>query len=116
MNGNFPCGIHRDLNIFRFGLERLLNIYERVIADRGYTCFKSLQKGSRIDKLESDVEDISARDKTMNKRLKQFKILSQIFRHDLKLNRYCFKVVAALTQLSIQTARLCSNCEVILVF
>ncbi|OQR90516.1 hypothetical protein THRCLA_09312 [Thraustotheca clavata] len=47
-------------------------------------------------------KEIMARHETCNRRLKQFKILSSTFRHDLHLHPICFHAVANCTQLMIE--------------
>jgi hypothetical protein len=44
---------------------------------------------------------VRRRQETVNKRLKQFKVLDDIFHHDVEFHGACFRACAVLTQLSI---------------
>lgn len=44
-----------------------------------------------------------ARHDTANRRLKVFKIVSGVFRHDLALHSFCFRAVPNVVQLTLQT-------------
>ena len=105
VNGPFPCGKWPDLKIFREnGLKDALEPGEMVEADNGY---RGEPKHIRIkddyhSKMErKEKERIRARHETVNRRFKQFKILHDVFRHNLKLHRHVFRAVVVLTQIEI---------------
>lgn len=107
INGPFPCGDYSDTTIFRLGLAKYLDIGERVEADKGYRADDpSLAKTPDSlwsDPLLSDMQaGVRARHETVNKRLKQFNILKQEYRHDLLDHGTVFRAVAVITQLSLQ--------------
>jgi hypothetical protein len=47
-------------------------------------------------------KQVMARHETVNKRLKQFSVLKQEFRHDLAFHATCFYAIANITQISIR--------------
>jgi hypothetical protein len=106
--GPFPCGDWPDIVIFRFALKQMLDEFERVEADDGYVGEDPLH----VKAASSAVHDQDAkmryvrgrvrmRQETVNKRLKQFNVLKDIFRHDVEFHGACFRACAVLTQLSI---------------
>ena len=42
-----------------------------------------------------------SRHETVNKRMKQFNVLKNCFRHDIEKHGYCFDAIAVITQLAI---------------
>ena len=64
---------------------------EMTVADEGYNDQNYFIHDKRI----------MARHETVNRRMKQFGVLSQKFRHDRGLHPQCFHAVANLTQLMI---------------
>ena len=73
-----------------------------MIADSGYQderCQTPTGSISATEKLHSTVR---ARQETVNKRLKQFFVLSHRFRHNIALHSSCFHAVRNLTQLMIK--------------
>jgi hypothetical protein len=108
LNGPFPCGQMNDMQIFRdFGMKDALEEGERVEADDGYAALDPEYVKTRSSPLHSiemrDVRNsIRARHETVNKRLKQWGVLREVFRHDSSKHSMCFRAVAVLTQLSIE--------------
>lgn len=107
--GPFPCGDWPDVSIFRFALKQLLEEHERVEADDGYVGEDPANvkvPGSVVhnhDEKQLAVRShVRLRHETANKRLKQFKCLKVVFRHDLDFHGDCFKACAVLTQLAIE--------------
>lgn len=105
INGPFPCGAYPDINIFHLGLKQLLlRSKEKAQADLGYrgeprTIILPNEFDFRlIRKLKADVQ---ARHETVNRRLKQFNALGQVFRHDLSKHKAVFDACAVLTQIGI---------------
>jgi len=100
--GPFPCGGFNDLSIFRSKLKGMILPGERIIADRGYkdeVCDYVSQDMVYQDKFYSTVR---ARHEAVNRRIKQFNVVSQRFRHKLSLHFLCFQAAANLTQLMIE--------------
>lgn len=104
--GPFPCGEYPDINIFRLGLKHILPFgKERVEADDGYRDYEYIDGprehgggGEAQLKLKSRVR---GRHETVNRRFKQWGVLCQRYRHDLKKHGYIFKAIATITQLEI---------------
>lgn len=106
--GPFPCGRMNDLMIFREGgLKDALERGERVEADDGYAALDPQfvrSKSGAFHPEETKIirNRIMARQETANKRLTQWNVLAQIFRHDLSKHSICFRAVANITQLAIE--------------
>jgi DDE superfamily endonuclease len=105
IQGPFPCGWFPDITIFRNHLIHQLLPGERVEADKGYRGeplyvsdpgdFTSLAK--KAAKAEA-----RARHETINRRLKQWSCLKQVYRHDLEKHSVVLRAVAVLVQLNIK--------------
>ena len=105
--GPFPCGDWPDVTIFRFALKQLLDENERVEADDGYVGEDPLHVKAPASMVHDEKRRIMrsrvrSRHETVNKRLKQFKCLETVFRHDVQLHGMCFRACAVLTQLEIE--------------
>lgn len=74
-NGPFRCGEYSDLKIFREGLKRRLEIHEFVIADNGYHDERCITPPHANHLLRKILSEIRARHETVNRRMKQFKVL-----------------------------------------
>lgn len=100
INGPFMCGLWPDINIFRVGLKGRLAANELVVADKGYRgdpkCKTPYHYISETDRRAS--KKALARHETVNKRLKQFNVLKQQFRHPLHKHKDCFYACAVTTQ------------------
>lgn len=99
-HGGFPCGAYPDLKLAKELFVEFLDEGERVMADRGYNdrqffILPDLQNSSR-HKL------IMGRHETVNKRIKQFQVLNQKFRHEKSLHGKCFHAVVNITQIIIK--------------
>lgn len=104
INGPYACGMWNDQRIFNHGLRYWLDEGERVEADNGYRGPQIVRPGDYATKEEKRAKDLArARHETVNRRFKQFAILSQPFRHPLKKHKMVFRAVAAITQLQIET-------------
>lgn len=107
LNGPFEPGIWNDISIFRSALLGELEEGERVEADDGYSgeaprhvkCPCSIAQRDDTDEMQSIVR---RRHETVNKRFKQFGVLKQLYRHDIRDHGDKFRCVAIVTQLSIQ--------------
>ena len=107
LNGPFACGEWPDINIFRNSLQSFLDDGERVEADNGYRgsgpwyvkCPANVGNPAENLKMQGRVR---SRHETVNGRFKNFAILEDRYRHDLKTHGCVFCAVAVLTQLSIE--------------
>ena len=105
LHGPFPCGMKNDLQVFRHALVNFLEENERVECDKGY---RGEPRNARIPNA-SDSDDVASirhrvgqRHETINKRLKQFKCLKNIWRHSLMLQSAATRAVVVITQLGIE--------------
>ena len=108
--GPFPCGDWPDISIFRFAVKHLLDPDERVEADDGYVGEDPVNTkvpGSVVhfhDEKQLLVRSrVRRRHETVNKRIKQFKCMATVFRHELTFHGDCFRACAVLTQLEIES-------------
>lgn len=96
IHGGFPCGEWPDLKIAK---ETYIHFAakEITLADKGYRLKKYFkQPSSRIEKR------ILARHETLNGRIKEFAILSQRFRNNVKKHPLVFYAVVNVIQTSIE--------------
>ena len=108
-HGPFEAGMWNDNMIFQSALAHMLEEGERVEADAGYKhSAPRYVKCPKIVTSETDPEKIRlqgrvrTRHETVNKRLKQFKVLKKPFRGTLIQHQKCFAAVVALTQLCFE--------------
>ncbi len=113
INGGVPCGRFPDLTLARLNFTTMLLPNERVAADKGYKDDLFMLPISRpMNRGEKDFNTwhrkILARHETVNVRLKQFRVLKQVFTHGstteerIRLHIKCFTAVANLTQLMLR--------------
>lgn len=98
--GSYPCGDYPDLKLSKELFVDFLEANERAVADKGYndkTYFLLPRDGS-----SKRHKFIMSRHETINKRIKQFNVLSEAYRHNLLSHNLCFHAVVNLTQLSIK--------------
>ncbi|KAL7526661.1 hypothetical protein ACHAWF_007363 [Thalassiosira exigua] len=108
LHGPFPPGLWNDNMIFQDALVSDLEEGERVEADDGYKhsapehvrCPGCIANAVEREEMQRRVR---ARHETCNKRLKQWGVLKQIYRHDVGDHGEVFRACAVLTQLSIQS-------------
>lgn len=105
--GPFKCGQFNDLMIFRMGLKKELGRGEKVIADGIYGAEAPLKvraPGTIFSKPQNQAMEkrVRARHEHCNRRMKQWAILRQEFRHDLTHHESVFCAIAVMTQLCIQ--------------
>ena len=86
--GPVPCGESNDLNVARSEIQQRLEVGESYIADRGY---RDGQLFGVMPTGEYSTQQLTqgharAWHKTINGRLKKWKILSTKFRHNLELH------------------------------
>lgn len=101
--GGYPCGAYPDLTLAREAYIHSVRPGERTMADNGYKdkLFFILpnEENRTLHKL------IMSRHETVNKRLRQFKILKHDFRHELEKHPLVFHAVANLTQLTLKNGQ-----------
>ena len=101
-NGPYACGANPDVTIFRSDLKTKLHTNEFVVTDSGYGDEKCITPPGSNHSDHKVLAEIRARHEIMNKRLKQFFILSHRFRHALEQHVDCFHAVCNLTQLNLE--------------
>ena len=103
-NGPFP-GSTNDLTIFRNSLKKKLSPGEKVIADNGYRDYKARLKGEESKQEDYDWRkahrEIRARQEIINRRIKQYRCMSEIFRHGEGKHAKMFQAVIVITQMNI---------------
>ena len=111
-NGPFPCS-KNDLQIARSWLIYELDQGEKYLADGGYRDggqFSETPNG--LNNPDQKMKALArARHETVNRRFKQFGILSQRFRHSLNKHGAVFMAVANITQLAIMVDQPLFNIE-----
>lgn len=99
------CGSvpHDNKTIFRQGLAHLIPKGYIVIADKGYAAGPMLSIISEFDSEEVVFfkKRALSRHETANKRLKDFAVLSSVFRHGTDFHCFCFDSVATICQYNI---------------
>ena len=106
LNGGFPCGANPDLEIFRSSLMTYLEEFERVEADDGYIgeaplkvrCPKCIT--TPLERKEM-MAVVRMRHETVNRRIKQWRCMKDVFRHGIDFHSTCFSAVAVMTQIAI---------------
>ncbi len=107
IHGPYPCGSWPDIKIFRDCLRTYLDENERVEADDGYCgdapryCKTPTDFCSIAEDVDKYRNRLRARHETVNKRLKDFDILVQTYRHDVENHSHVFRAVAVLVQLGL---------------
>jgi hypothetical protein len=106
IQGPYPAVAWPDIKIFTFCLAHFLEPYKRVKAN---DCYRG-----HVDKVKCPKNDVNpvenlkmqghvrARHKMLNGRLKNWGILSQVFRHDIWCHGDVFPACAVITQLTIK--------------
>lgn len=99
MHGGKPCGQFPDLKLAREQFIHVLDLGERAIADRGYrdrTFFITPEYYPNYP----NIKTILARHETVNCRLKQWKCLSNRFRHPLHRHPKCLHAIVNILQIT----------------
>lgn len=104
-NGPFMPGVNQDISIFRYKMKNMLEPEEKVVADKGYRGdLKVLTPLDARDLLHKRAMSLArVRHETVNRRFKQWSILSQRYRHSLNQHSMVFRSILVLTQLSFNT-------------
>ena len=107
--GPYLPGVHNDIAIFRLpGIKDEMETKEKVEADDRYIgdhpgfvlCPKGYARRLDQDRLKGRVR---MRHEHINKRMKNFACLVNRFRHGVMKHSACFRAVAVMTQLSMET-------------
>ena len=115
LNGPYECGNWPDINIFRNSLKSHLEDGERVEADDGYVgeapdyikCPASFANPQETLFMQQRVRN---RQETINKRMKNWGILKQVYRHQFICHAEVFRAVAVVTQISIKRGEPLFSC------
>jgi hypothetical protein len=106
IQGPYPAGNYTDIKIFNTVLRNFLEPGERVEADEGYHGHPDKIKcpGNDANPAENRAMQgrVRARHEMLNGRLKNWGILSQVFRHHIMMHGDVFRACAVVTQLTIQ--------------
>ncbi|XP_045034955.1 uncharacterized protein LOC116930552 [Daphnia magna] len=96
-HGGYPCGEWPDLRLARDAFIHHLGIGEKALADKGYrdNNYFLNPNGNQMKK------KILERHETVNKRVKQFYSMKNVFRHVLTLHPSFFRAIVNLTQIMI---------------
>lgn len=103
-HGPFPCGRMPDIRIYRLSLKNMLGPGEKVVADRGYDGDPTAVTPNSItsSSVQRGMSIARARQETVNRRFKQFKILQETYRHSREKHGDVFATIVCLTQLEIE--------------
>ena len=105
INGPFRCGMP-DITVSRQAILYALSEGERVEADLGYRGEQlKINTPNEFGKEDLEVMKSIARSRheTVNGRMKVFGVLAQRYRHDIQDHSRCFRAVAVIVQLNIET-------------
>lgn len=99
-HGGYACGEYPDLKLARDAYTLSVNPGEMTLADKGYRDSNFFLLPTQINGLQH--KQIMSRHETVNKRVRQFKILQETFRHLLEKHPTVFHAVVNITQLIIE--------------
>ena len=102
--GGFRAGEMNDLQLARSGICDVLPIGERVIGDKIYTDndrFIHLPRDGEHE-FSRTIRILLARHETVNKRIKDFKCMRELWRHGWEKHIIAFNAVTNLVQLQIE--------------
>ena len=108
---NQDSTLYNDLDIFWASLATHLDQFERVEANDGYVgeaplrvkcpaCVTTQQEKHNM------MKRVWVQQETINRRFKQWQILKQVFRHDIRVHRDVFAAISVITQLVIENGEL----------
>jgi hypothetical protein len=106
IQGPYLTGKYNDIAIFKKVLRHFLDPGEQVKADKGYVGHLDKIKypqnvGNTAEKWAMQGR-VRVRHKTLNWRLKNWGILSQVYRHNIMWHGNVFRACAVVTQLTIE--------------
>lgn len=104
-HGGLPCGEWSDLRLSRNAYINMVQEEEYTIADKGYNDTQYFLFPTKDNTRTRKIRTILARHETINRRIKQFRVMGCRFRHQLHLHPRCFHAVINLIEITIE------NCE-----
>ena len=116
VNGPFACGLYNDWTIFnQFGLKDALDLNERVEADDGYRGgdpeYCKTPSGVFHDcERRAARRRVMGRQETVNRKFKEWQILNNVFRHDIKKHSMVFRAIIVITQVRINNGEKLYSC------
>jgi len=118
INGPFACGLYNDWKIFNeFGLRQQLENNERVEADNGYRAGDPEYCKTPYGPLHDQRKErqgvrrrVMGRQEAINKYMKDWKVLKEIFRHDMKKHSNVLHAVAVICQVKIDNRQPLYSC------
>lgn len=103
VNGPFSCGSWPDLRIARNDIIYMLDQGEMILADGGYAddnqFFVIPDNGARGTVVERMKSKARARHETINRRFKQWNVLSRVFRNSVEKHGTVFMAVVNITHM-----------------
>jgi len=115
IQGPYPAGKYTGIKIFNKVLRNFLEPGERVEADDGYRGHPNKIKcpGNDTNPAENRAMQgrVRARHETLNGWLKNWGVLSQVYRHDIMRHGDVFRACAVVTQLTIENGEPLSEVE-----
>ncbi len=111
--------VYNDLEIFRSSLASHLDPFERVEADDGYLGEAPLRVKCPAcitvpAEKQQMMKRVRSRQETINKRFKQWQILKQVYRHDIRVHRDVFAAIAVISQ-QFKTGKLCLVLNIVMI-
>jgi hypothetical protein len=115
INGPYECGVWNDVSIFRNSLLSHLAANERVEADDGYVgehpryikCPRGIGNPRSTQFMQQRVRN---RQESINERFKNWTSMKTVWRHDMALHGDAFRVIAIVSQLSINNGEKLFEC------
>ena len=99
VHGGFPCREWSDLKIAQDVILHYLDDGEKLLADGGYRGDERIITPDGLNNSVSRIRSVCrARHENINARLKNFNVLSDTYRHNLKKHPMCFHAVANIVQ------------------
>lgn len=99
-HGGYPCGEYPDLKLAREAYVLSTQPLELTLADKGYNDKNHFLLPTAQN--SASHKRIMARHETVNKRIKQFRVLKDTFRNSLEKHPMVFHAVVNLTELMIE--------------
>ncbi len=115
IQGPYPAGKYTDIKFFNKVLRNFLEPGERVEANEGYRSHPDKIKCPGNDANPADNRAMQGRvgacHETLNGRLKNWGILSQVFCHHITMHGDVFRACAVVTQLTVENGELLFEAE-----
>jgi DDE superfamily endonuclease len=105
VNGPFPAGMH-DIRVYReHGLKEKIPLGKKIIGDNGYQGESNTVDAPNVydcDHVKEFKRRARLRHESFNSRIKNFKCLSNRFKHSIKLHQAAFEAVCVIVQYQIE--------------